>query len=137
MIASTSSSPHVSEQLAHNSAFLISKERFRLGRDPTMASKQLNCSLACPTQVVLEYETRCLNVKLLIFLALHYKNTKFLGNTMWEEQMCSRRRRRRRWRRRLNKGRTTRDPPEQEITLSSLEWRESVIACAYTANIWT
>ncbi len=39
-----------------------------------MASKQLNCSLACPTQVVLEYETRCLNVKLLIFLALHYKH---------------------------------------------------------------
>ncbi len=31
-----------------------------------MASKQLNCSLACPTQVVLEHETRCLNVKLLI-----------------------------------------------------------------------
>jgi hypothetical protein len=41
-----------------------------------MASKQLNCSLACPTQVVLEYETRCLNVKLLIFLALHYKHKK-------------------------------------------------------------
>ncbi len=32
-----------------------------------MASKQLNCSLACSTQVVLEYETRCLNVKLLDF----------------------------------------------------------------------
>ncbi len=39
-----------------------------------MASKQLNCSLACPTQVVLERETRCLNVKLLIFLALHSKH---------------------------------------------------------------
>ncbi len=41
-----------------------------------MASKQLDCSLACSTQVVLEHETRCLNVKLLIFLALH-KNTKY------------------------------------------------------------
>jgi len=39
-----------------------------------MASKQLICSLACSTQVVLEYETRCLNVKLLIFLALHNKH---------------------------------------------------------------
>ena len=43
-----------------------------------MASKQLICSLACSTQVVLEYETRCLNVKLLIFLALHYKHKKSL-----------------------------------------------------------
>ena len=43
-----------------------------------MASKQLNCSLACPTQVVLEHETRCLNVKLLIFLALHYKTQNSL-----------------------------------------------------------
>jgi hypothetical protein len=43
-----------------------------------MASKQLNYSLACPTQVVLEYETRCLNVKLLIFLALHSKTQKSL-----------------------------------------------------------
>ncbi len=43
-----------------------------------MASKQLSCSLACPTQVVLEYETRCLNVKLLIFLALHYKHKNSL-----------------------------------------------------------
>ncbi len=40
-----------------------------------MASKLLSCSLACSTQVVFEHETRCLNVKLLIFLALHY-NTK-------------------------------------------------------------
>ncbi len=42
-----------------------------------MASKQLNCSLACSTQVVFEHETRCLNVKLLIFffsgLALKHK----------------------------------------------------------------
>ncbi len=43
-----------------------------------MASKQLNCSLARPTQVVLEYETRCLNVKLLIFLVLHYKHKNSL-----------------------------------------------------------
>ncbi len=74
MIASTSSSPHVSEQLAHNLVFLISKERFRLGRDPTMASKQLNCSLACPTQVVLKHETRCLNVKFLNFSGLALKH---------------------------------------------------------------
>ncbi len=40
-----------------------------------MANKQLSCRLACSTQVVLELETRCLNVKLLIFVALHY-NTK-------------------------------------------------------------
>ncbi len=40
-----------------------------------MASKLLSCSIACSTQVVLELETRCLNVKLLIFLAWHY-NTK-------------------------------------------------------------
>ncbi len=40
-----------------------------------MASKQLNGSLACPTQVVLEHETRCLNVKLLIFSGLAL-NTK-------------------------------------------------------------
>ncbi len=76
MVASTGCSPHVPEQLAHNLAFLKHQgKRFRLGRDPTMASKRLNCSLACSTQVVLELETRCLNVKLLIFLALHY-NTK-------------------------------------------------------------
>ncbi len=40
-----------------------------------MAGKLLSCSLACSTQVVFEHETRFLNVKLLIFLALHY-NTK-------------------------------------------------------------
>ncbi len=39
-----------------------------------MASKQLNSSLACSTQVVLKRETGCLNVKLLIFLTLHYKH---------------------------------------------------------------
>ncbi len=38
-----------------------------------MASKQLNCSLVCSTQVVFEHETRCLNVKLLIFSGLAQK----------------------------------------------------------------
>ncbi len=39
-----------------------------------MASKQLNCSLGCSTQVVFEHETRCLNVKLLIFSGLALKH---------------------------------------------------------------
>ncbi len=73
MMARTSSSPHISEQ-AHNLAVETLRKRFRLGRNPTMASKQLNCSLACSTQVVLEHETRCLNVKLLIFSGLALKH---------------------------------------------------------------
>jgi hypothetical protein len=52
-----------------------------------MASKRLNCSLACSTQVVLGHETRCLNVKLLIFLALH-KNTKRSLETQCGRSEC-------------------------------------------------
>ncbi len=52
-----------------------------------MASKQLSCSLACSTQVVFEHETRCLNVKLLIFLALHY-NTKYSLETQCGRSKC-------------------------------------------------
>jgi hypothetical protein len=62
--------------------------------------------------------------------------------------MCYRRRRKRRrrwrWRRRRSrrwrcpdKWMATQDSPEQEITLSSLEWRESVVTSTNTANIWT
>jgi hypothetical protein len=51
-----------------------------------MASKQLICSLACSTQVVLEYETRCLNVELLIFLALRYKNTNVGGANVLQKE---------------------------------------------------
>ncbi len=87
MVAGTSCSPHVPEQLAHKSAFLKQGKRFRLGRTPTMASKQLSCSLACSTQVVFEHETRCLNVKLLIFLALYY-NTKFSLKTQCGRSEC-------------------------------------------------
>jgi hypothetical protein len=72
----TDCAPHIPKQLAHNfSLFEVSRKRSRLGIDLTMASKLLSCSLACSTQVVSEHETRCLNVKLLIFLALHYNTT--------------------------------------------------------------
>ena len=52
-----------------------------------MASKQLSSSLVCSTQVVLEHETRCLNVKLLILLALHY-NTNYSLETQRGRSKC-------------------------------------------------
>jgi hypothetical protein len=66
----SSRTPHIAKQFAHDLISLdveVSKQRIRLGIDLTMASKLLSCSLACSTQVVSEHETRCLNVKLLIF----------------------------------------------------------------------
>jgi hypothetical protein len=112
-----------------------------------MASKLLSCSLACSTQVVLEHETRCLNVKLLIFSGLARAIQKLLGNTMWEEQMYSRRRRRwkRRRRRKIEeetrepiKWRTARDSPEQGITFSFAGVGGKCCSMELlTPNIWT
>jgi hypothetical protein len=100
-----------------------------------MASKQLSCSLACSTQVVLEHETRCLNVKLLIFLALHYITQKYSLETQCGRSECvpeededgeedgigeetsS-----------PNKRRMSRVSPEQRITFSSPECEKSVVA---------
>ncbi len=87
-----------------------------------MASKQLNCSLACSTQVVLEHETRCLNVKLLIFLALH-KNTKILwkhnvggANVFQKEKEKEKEMGMEKGTSSPNKRRMSRDSPEQRIT---------------------
>ncbi len=107
-----------------------------------MASKQLNCSLACPTQVVLENETRCLNVKLLIFLALH-KNTKLPWNqnvggaNVFQEEKEMEKEKEMEIEKEMetekgtsspDKWRMSRDSPEQGITRSSPECGESVIA---------
>jgi hypothetical protein len=92
--------------------------------NPTMTSKRLNCSLACSTQVVLEYETRCLNVKLLIFLALHYntitpwKYNVGGANVFQKEMELEKETEKEEETRSTIKWRTTRDSPEQGITFS-------------------
>ncbi len=81
-----------------------------------MASKLLSCSLACSTQVVFEHETRCLNGKLLIFLALQYKKIPWKynvegANVFQKEKETEEETRK------PSKWRTARDSPEQGITL--------------------
>ncbi len=103
-----------------------------------MASKQLNCSLACSTQVVFEHETRRLNVKLLNFsgLALKHKfpwkhnvgganvfqKEKEMEEEMEKEMEIEEETRS------SNKWRMSRESPEQRMTFSSPECGESVVA---------